>query len=506
MFKKLSLLTKLLVCFSLVALCMIFVGFAAYISGQKTVSEYQKIALKNLPTSMIAATLRGTAKDVRAMVFRIGFAENTDEQLTAITEKIAELTEQYKDSTREYTAFPFVEGEKELFEAAQAKWNLWLTVVNKASAQRMKKTTEVSAAYIEFINGELRDTANDYFDAINELVLFHQTQARLARLNAEKTADIGTYTSIGLILLGTFLALAIGIIFGRDLAHSLMTVILRVDQSSRQVGESSQHLATASQLLSSGATDGASSLEETVASIEELTGMVKLNADHAKQAANLSLESRQSAEDGAAEVHKLIRAMDEVSKSSKKIEEIISVIDDIAFQTNLLALNAAVEAARAGEQGKGFAVVADAVRSLAQRSAVAAKDINTLIKDSGAQTEYATQVANSSGDVLQKIVASVSQVSHLVGEIANASREQSGGLEQISIAVNQLDRGTQKTAASAQQTADAAEEMSSQAAVLQNLMRDLTQIVEGANQKPLQTNDDSMSSNLNEDDNSIAEI
>ena len=206
--------------------------------------------------------------------------------------------------------------------------------------------------------------------------------------------------------------------------------------------------------------------------------MVKLNADHAREASALSVSSRQAAEEGERRMEALLQSMKDISSSSRKIEDIIDVIDDIAFQTNLLALNAAVEAARAGENGKGFAVVAEAVRTLAQRSASAAKEISTLIRDSTAQVGRGVEGANQSGTALREILVAVKKVSDLNDEIAGASREQAGGIEQISKAINQLDQATQLNAASAEQAAATAEELTQQSAQLENSVGKLTSLLQ----------------------------
>lgn len=189
--------------------------------------------------------------------------------------------------------------------------------------------------------------------------------------------------------------------------------------------------------------NAASSMEQTVSSLEELNSMVQLNSEHAKQAAALSQNSRDTATHGEQEINLLIQSMREISESSKKVQEITYLIDDISFQTNLLALNAAVEAARAGEQGRGFAVVADAVRTLAQKSAVAAKDIAHLINETSNKVEKGFSQANNSGEVLKKILTSVKMVSDLNNEISLASQEQTVGLNQISQALNVIDHSLQ---------------------------------------------------------------
>lgn len=256
--------------------------------------------------------------------------------------------------------------------------------------------------------------------------------------------------------------------------------VSELNSVSAQLTGAIEQLSASGQALSQTTTESAASLEETVASLEELTSMVNLNTENAKQAATLSNESSQTANAGSERIRSLITSMDEISNSSKKIEEIINVIDDIAFQTNLLALNAAVEAARAGEQGKGFAVVAEAVRSLAQRSAMAAKDISGMIKDNVEKTESGSRTASSSSEVFESIVSSVKKVSSLNGEIATASSEQADGIKQISVAMNQLDQTSQQNAGSSEEIAATAEEITAQAVNMQRIVEVLAVMVLGA--------------------------
>ncbi|RQX17013.1 chemotaxis protein, partial [Micromonospora ureilytica] len=240
---------------------------------------------------------------------------------------------------------------------------------------------------------------------------------------------------------------------------SVGRVVGALTEISQNVSGAISQLSVAGQALSTSSTEAAASLEETVASLEEMTSMVSRNSDSAKQASSLADGSSSVAKEGEREINGLIESMSQISRDSKKIEEIIHVIDDIAFQTNLLALNAAVEAARAGEQGKGFAVVAEAVRALAQRSATAAEEINGLIKESVERTEKGSVVADNSGQVLSRIVSSVEQVVVLNREIAQASSEQSQGISQISKAMNQLDQASQSNAASSEEIAATAGEI-----------------------------------------------
>jgi len=249
----------------------------------------------------------------------------------------------------------------------------------------------------------------------------------------------------------------------------MRNALLDVKQSSENVAAASEELASASQQLSSGAQQQASSLEETAASLEEITSTVRQNADNAKQANQLAGGARDAAEKGGEVVSSAVSAMNEINASSKRIADIITAIDEIAFQTNLLALNAAVEAARAGEQGRGFAVVAAEVRNLAQRSATAAKEIKSLIQDSVRKVENGSVLVNQSGQTLSEIVNAVKRVTDIVAEITAASQEQSAGIEQVNKAMTQMDQVTQSNSAQTEELSSTAQSLSSQAQQLQAL-------------------------------------
>jgi methyl-accepting chemotaxis protein-2 (aspartate sensor receptor) len=240
------------------------------------------------------------------------------------------------------------------------------------------------------------------------------------------------------------------------ITQGVANVIWQVRQGTTTVAHVSAEIASANKDLSSRTENQAGSLQQTASSIEELTSTVRQNADNAQQANQLALTASQIAEKGGHEVSQVVTTMGSINASSRKIVDIIGVIDGIAFQTNILALNAAVEAARAGEQGRGFAVVAAEVRSLAQRSASAAKEIKTLIGDSVDKVDTGSKLVANAGKTMDEVVASVKRVTQIMGEITNASREQSLGIEQVNQAVAQMDKVTQQNAAMVEQAAAAA--------------------------------------------------
>ena len=249
----------------------------------------------------------------------------------------------------------------------------------------------------------------------------------------------------------------------REMNGSLNNIVGEVDLGIQAIATASAQIAAGNHDLSSRTEQQAGSLEETASSMEELTGAVQQNAQHARHANTLASKAAEVAVRGGEVVQQVVQTMESINASSRKIVDIIGVIDGIAFQTNILALNAAVEAARAGEQGRGFAVVAGEVRSLAQRSAAAAREVKALIDDSVSKINSGSVLVHDAGETMQEVVASVRQVNSIIGEITAASVEQEAGISQVNRAIAEMDGVTQKNAALVEEAAAAAESMRQQA-------------------------------------------
>lgn len=479
--KTLSLKSKMIALCLTVTSLGVSAGVVGYWSLGSVTSEYHQVTSKDLPAVKNLGDLRGHFRELRLQIRSVAFVGTTDEDAkNYINNTLPEINA----VERLITEFPKVDPSASTRQSYQDLVKAWGEFKSfggeliKLSADYSRHQDEI----VHLVKEVCPVKAQAVYDAVVIETELAMKAADASVISAKKAETNGSSMIILIAASSILAAMSFAWLFSKKISTMLAQVASELTTAGKQISLSIGTLGESSKELSSASSNSAASLEQTVTSLEELTSMVKRNSEHAQEAAALSSASRVAAESGEHEMKNLIQSMSVISASSKKIEEIINVIDDIAFQTNLLALNASVEAARAGEQGKGFAVVADAVRSLAQRSANAAKDISSLIKDSVDQIEEGAKVADRSGEVLSEIVTSVKKVSDLNSEIAAASKEQSIGIHQISAAMNQLDTATQSNSASAEQIVTIIDEFNDLANTSQDLTAQLNTVVYGESQ------------------------
>ena len=504
MFENLSIKVRLILITAFMAVMLIVGGFmglggmAKTLTGMKAVYEDRTIPLGEV--GQIQALLLENRLAI-AVALVTPTPEVISDSAAKVESNIAEITRIWDA----YTARPHTQAEKILadkfavnrkaFVVEGLKPTLAALQANDVETAKQLVVTKVRALYqpvgegIELLNNHQLDSAkqeyeNAYSRSVNTrnlaivatiagLCLLAwisfitlraitrplDTAVKLARAVAEgdltQRIDVHSTNEIGQLMQAL-----------KDMNDSLVKVVSQVRTGTDTVATASGQIAAGNLDLSSRTEEQASSLEETASSMEELTSTVKQNAENARQANQLVVATADVAVRGGQVVGQVVDTMSSIEESSRKIADIISVIDGIAFQTNILALNAAVEAARAGEQGRGFAVVAAEVRNLAQRSAGAAKEIKGLIEDSVGKVDAGGKLVDEAGKTMDEIVISVKRVTDIMSEIAAASQEQSTGIEQVNQAIGQMDDVTQQNAALVEEAAAAAESMQDQAAKL----------------------------------------
>ncbi|MGE5451610.1 MAG: methyl-accepting chemotaxis protein [Acidobacteriota bacterium] len=496
----LRLRTKLIAAFSVVLTMTLLLGLFANARLASVNEKSSDLATTWLPSVTTLAALNNAASDLRAL--ELQHVISTDEaDMRRLEANMAQKQAQFAKGEASLVAMMSVPEEKALWDQLKKDWADYLAlhdILLRASSASDGETA------VHLANGQSEQVFQRVSAAFDKLIELNTRFGAEAGQQAEQTyanARWAIWGCLALVLaVGLLLALTIANMMARpleasvrvikavaegdltqrvdtqrqdeigDMQTALAQMIAGLADTVNQVRTGADSVATASSQIAQGNTDlsartesQASSLQETAAAVEQMAGTVRTNADNARQANQLASAASEVAARGGEVVEQVVETMNGIQSSSQKISDIIGVIDGIAFQTNILALNAAVEAARAGEQGRGFAVVAGEVRSLAQRSANAAREIKTLINDSVEKVNAGSALVSTAGSTMGDVVTQVRKVTDLVGEIAHASSEQSQGIGQINQAVAQLDQSTQQNAALVEESMAAAESLRSQA-------------------------------------------
>lgn len=505
-FNNMKIRAKLIMCFSIIAIFTAVVGIVG-VSNMNTINlRSESMYNDNLIPVENLMSIQNALQDVRA------------NQLLAIYEKNAETLQAKLDAINnavEINNELLADYERTIQDDDEKTRILYTDVMNSLSEYRIVRNENLELVKKEKYDDALATLAKvtevriNAFETLQKLI-DHNTllASKAVQENADNFAQ-QTLIMIIVIIAGVILAISLGIIIAgiiskqlnqlvvvadkiaggdldvnidfntkdevgvlgnsfRKMVENINDAMSNINTASEQVATGARQVSDSSMALSQGTTEQASSIEELTASLEEISSQTKLNADNANQANNLARDTKSTALQGDGQMNEMLKAMEEINESSSNISKIIKVIDDIAFQTNILALNAAVEAARAGQHGKGFAVVAEEVRTLAARSANAAKETTDMIEGSIKKVEGGTKIAKGTADSLNEIVKEIEKVAVLVDDIATASNEQAVAIEQINQGVMQVSDVVQTNSATSEESAAASEELSSQAELLKD--------------------------------------
>lgn len=430
------------------------------------------------PLLRYAGEMEASLNNISRFMWTALSAENPEDKTFAL-ERLSTSVNLFKRAHTEYDKIPQSEAMARQFKEMSAAWadlEKEITHFHSAMQKPHDDTRELKAIVQGPIRKDISVIGNTLGGLSEQRVALMEESAQKDRRTAEIISRV--FVTGGIVV--SLIVILTAVLLVNRLVKNVNQAVGDLTGASKEVTAGSEQLASASTQVASSSTEAASSIEETVATMEELTSMVKRGAESGKQAAHLANEAQDFAAKGEKEIDQLVSSMKDISTMTKKMAEIIDVIDGIAFQTNLLALNAAVEAARAGEQGKGFAVVAEAVRSLALRSADAAKDISDMIHRSVETIEKGAKTADQGGEALRRIVTAIQKVNGLNAEVAAAAEEQAQGITQIGLAMNQLDTATQQNAAASEEVSASAQSMQHQSVRLDQVAKKLHEIVNGS--------------------------
>lgn len=503
---NLRLAQKLGLGFSSILLPLLIISATAYFRIGEISEEIQTITVSTYPkTVLINSVVENLG--IQAQSLRNLLIEDNSDKIAAEEKIVAQTGAEIKQALAEFESKIATRKGHEMFEKV-AEYRTKFVQSREKFTQLLNSGQHDQAK--QFLQNDTEPMQAAYVAALHDLNRFQQSLMEQSSLVAGQTTKETRIWIFGMALAGSLLGLLAGSYITRgisqplakavDLAkrvasrdlrtdievqgkdeiaelmqslqemnHSLRSFVMEIRQGTENIDTASQEIATGNLDLSSRTEQQAGALEETASSMEEINSAVQQSGHNARQANGLAASAASVASEGGAVIKQVVATMAEINTASKKVNEIIAVIDGIAFQTNILALNAAVEAARAGDQGRGFAVVATEVRNLAQRSATAAKEIKNLVTDSVEKVENGSKLVGQAGSTMDNILDSVNRVATIINEITLAGREQEAGIEQVNQAVIELDSMTQQNAALVEQAAAAAASLEQQAGTLANL-------------------------------------
>ncbi|HPI39190.1 MAG TPA: methyl-accepting chemotaxis protein [Pseudobdellovibrionaceae bacterium] len=462
---NLSIKKQLIAGSSFLILMLLFLGLFSYQSTHQLNEYLTDVSSTKIPVIQALADLDMKHDTFRGMVFE-GIFNSSKQDLRSIESLLKDL-DGYESEIGENLTFlekhPISKNTTLLFEESKPAIDRYVLttrtvlkeLLNSADKEKIAPLVDSFMKDFEFLEEKL----GSYREAV-------EAETKISTDLGKKEAMIVLFSTLFALIFGSITS----IFLYKNLMNLFTEVISQLSVANDTLRSTSQNLNNASSSLADGASSTASSLQETVASLEEISSMVKMNTENTQSATDISNTAKDTANQGKVEMFNLLESMEKISTASQKIQEIISVIDDIAFQTNLLALNAAVEAARAGEQGKGFAVVAEAVRGLASRSATSARDISNMIKDTVQKIKEGSQNAVHSDEVLTQFVEIATNISTINQEINTSSTEQASGLSQLSQVMNTIDSNAQQNAAVSIEVSNSAKKILEQTEEISNFV------------------------------------
>ena len=477
--KNMKLSVKLIGGFLIVALITLTVGILGWRGVSQTDEALTEVAMVRLPSvlglEMMNAGQITIQRAERSLLIPEYFKDEKEREHQY--RRVEGAWKDAENGLKIYEPLPQTKEEEGIWNNFKPVWDEWKKDHTRVIEFIKSGNRDEAFAYS---NGKGRESFSRAQKLLGDLIELNIRVADEYAKPAMAQADRSKLISLVGMILGTAIALTLGVLLSISITRPIIRIIRGLSDGSEQVAAASNQVSSASQQLAEGASQQAASIEETSSSLEEMSSMTKQNAQHASEANQLMSEAKQVITQATKSMGQLIASMGEISKASEETSKIIKTIDEIAFQTNLLALNAAVEAARAGEAGAGFAVVADEVRNLAMRAAEAAKNTASLIEGTVKKIKEGSDIVGKTSTEFSHVASSAAKMGELVGEISAASQEQAQGIEQINTAVNEMDKVVQQNAANAEESASASEEMNAQAEQLKSYVGDLMAVVGGS--------------------------